>query len=180
MNIPPAPRGIPQIEVTFDIDANGIVNVHAKDRGTGQEQKITITGTTALSDEEVERMVTEAESHAEEDKRKKDQAEARNTADTLVYGTEKTVSDLGDKVPDELKTDIEGKVEALKTALEGDDADEIKSKTTELQEASYKLAEIVYQDAQAATGAEGGEGFEGEAAADEDEAVEAEVVEGDE
>ena len=105
MNIPPAPRGIPQIEVTFDIDANGIVNVHAKDRGTGQEQKITITGSTALSDEEVDRMVNDAESHADEDKKKKEEAEVRNTADSLVYGTEKTIADLGDKVADLLQAD---------------------------------------------------------------------------
>src|SRR5512133_144240 len=107
MNIPPAPRGIPQIEVTFDIDANGIVNVAAKDRGTGQEQKITITGSTALSDEEVERMVTDAESHADDDRSKKEEAEVRNTADSLVYGTEKTLAELGEKVPEETKSDVE-------------------------------------------------------------------------
>jgi len=148
MNIPPAPRGIPQVEVTFDIDANGIVNVHAKDRGTGQEQKITITGTTALSDEEVERMVNDAESHAEEDRKVKETAEARNTADSLVYGTEKTLADLGEKVPADTRSDVESAVAELKKALEGDDTDAIRTATQALQEKSYKLAEIVYQQVQ--------------------------------
>jgi molecular chaperone DnaK len=156
MNIPAAPRGVPQIEVTFDIDANGIVNVSAKDRGTGQEQKITITGTTALSDEEVERMVNDAESHADEDKKKRDEAEARNMADTLVYSTEKTIADLGDKVPEETKTDVEAAIAEVKTALEGEDVDAIRAAINSLQEKSYKLAEIVYQQAEAET-AEGGE-----------------------
>ncbi|MDZ4655714.1 MAG: molecular chaperone DnaK [Coriobacteriia bacterium] len=167
MNIPPAPRGVPQVEVAFDIDANGIVNVSAKDMGTGQEQKITISGSTALSDEEVDRMVTDAESHAEEDRRKKDEAEVRNTADSLVYGTEKTIADLGDKVPEETKAACESGIEAVKKTLEGDDIDEIRSASEQLQQASYKLAEIVYSDAQAAASAE-------EPAADgEDEVVEA-------
>ncbi|HSQ21365.1 MAG TPA: molecular chaperone DnaK, partial [Coriobacteriia bacterium] len=136
MNIPPAPRGIPQIEVAFDIDANGIVNVSAKDLGTGQEQKITITGTTALSDEEVDRMVTDAESHADEDKKKKEEAEVRNTADSLVYGTEKTLADLGEKVPEETRSDIETAIAEVKKALEGDDIDAIRAATTALQEKS--------------------------------------------
>ncbi|MDO8847422.1 MAG: molecular chaperone DnaK [Coriobacteriia bacterium] len=157
MNIPPAPRGIPQIEVTFDIDANGIVNVSAKDRGTGQEQKITITGTTALSDEEVDRMVNDAESHADEDKQKKEEAEARNTADSLVYGTEKTLVDLGEKVPAETKSDVEAAVAEVKKALEGDDTDAIRTATQALQEKSYKLAEIVYQQVSEEQGAEGAE-----------------------
>ncbi|MBN2822920.1 MAG: molecular chaperone DnaK [Coriobacteriia bacterium] len=168
MNIPPAPRGVPQIEVTFDIDANGIVNVSAKDMGTGQEQKITISGSTALSDEEVDRMVSDADAHADEDRRKKEEAEVRNTADTLVYGTEKTIADLGDKVPDDTKSACETAIEAVKTALEGEDVDAIRSASEELQQASYKLAEIVYADAQAAS-AEG----EPAAEADEDEVVEA-------
>jgi molecular chaperone DnaK len=155
MNIPPAPRGVPQIEVAFDIDANGIVNVSAKDLGTGQEQKITITGTTALSDEEVDRMVSDAEAHADEDRKKKEEAEVRNTADTLVYGTEKTLSDLGEKVPEEMKGEIESAIADVKTALEGDDTDAIKTATTTLQEKSYKLAEIVYQQAQEEQAAEG-------------------------
>jgi molecular chaperone DnaK len=149
MNIPSAPRGVPQIEVTFDIDANGIVNVSAKDRGTGQEQKITITGTTALSDDEVERMVHDAESHADEDRKRKEEVEVRNTADTLVYATEKTVKDLAEKIPADTKSEVESGIEALKKALEGTDVDEIKTKTEALQQSSYKLAEIVYQAAEA-------------------------------
>jgi molecular chaperone DnaK len=170
MNIPAAPRGIPQIEVTFDIDANGIVNVSAKDKGTGQEQKITISGTTALSDEEVERMVSDADAHADEDRRKKEAAEARNNADTLVYSTEKTLSDLGDKVPEETKTACEEAIAEVKSAMEGEDVDAIKEATEKLQQAGYKLAEIVYAEAQAETEA----GTEDEAAAgDEEEVVEA-------
>jgi len=175
MNIPPAPRGVPQIEVTFDIDANGIVNVSAKDRGTGQEQKITITGSTALSDEEVERMVNDAESHADEDRKKKEEAEVRNTADSLVYGTEKTLADLGDKVPEDTKSDVEAAVAEVKKALEGDDIEAIKSATTALQEKSYKLAEIVYQQAQDQQAAEGGAAPEAD-----EEVADYEVVDGDE
>jgi molecular chaperone DnaK len=169
MNIPPAPRGVPQISVTFDIDANGIVNVSAKDMGTGQEQKITISGSTALSDEEVDRMVSDADAHAEDDRRKKEEAEVRNTADSLVYGTEKTIADLGDKVPAETKEACESGIEAVKKALEGEDVDAIRSASEALQQASYKLAEIVYADAQAdASSDEAAEG-----GADEDEVVEA-------
>ncbi len=178
MNIPGAPRGIPQIEVAFDIDANGIVNVSAKDMGTGQEQKITITGTTALSDEEIDRMVSDADAHAAEDRARKEAAEARNTADTLIYQSEKTLKDLGEKVPDETRTEVEGAVEACKKALEGEDSDEIKSATENLQTASYKLAEILYSDAQAAHAEH--EGAE-EAKDSDDDVVEAdyEVVEDD-
>jgi len=172
MNIPAAPRGIPQIEVTFDIDANGIVNVSAKDKGTGQEQKITISGTTALSDEEVERMVTDAEAHADDDRRKKEAAEARNNADTLVYSTEKTIADLGDKVPEETKTECEEAIAEVKSAMEGEDVDAIKAATDKLQAAGYKLAEIVYADAQAEAEADG-EGGDESAGADEEEVVEA-------
>jgi molecular chaperone DnaK len=182
MNIPGAPRGIPQIEVAFDIDANGIVNVSAKDLGTGQEQKITITGTTALSDEEIDRMVDDAETHAEEDQKAKEAAEARNNADTLVYQTEKTIADLGDKVPEETKTACEEAITEVKSAVESDDTDAIVEATNKLQEASYKLAEIMYADAQSS--AEGAEGApEPEVPADdEEEVVEAdyEVVDGDE
>ncbi|MBI5231902.1 MAG: Hsp70 family protein, partial [Coriobacteriales bacterium] len=170
-NIPPAPRGVPQIEVAFDIDANGIVNVHAKDLGTGQEQKITITGSTALSDQEVERMVDDAESHAEDDRQRKEQAEVRNTADSLVYTTEKTLADLGDKVPDATKSEIETALADTKKALEGDDTDAIKSETEKLQQASYKLAEVVYQQAGSEQAAEGAPS---EAASDEAEVVDAE------
>ena len=144
--IPSAPRGVPQIEVTFDIDANGIVNVSAKDIGTGKEQKITISGSTALSDEEVDRMVADAKEHEAEDTQRKAVIEARNKADSLVYATEKSIKDLGDKVPEDVKSDVEEKVSALKEVLENEEApiDDIQSKTEELQQASYKLAEIAY------------------------------------
>ena len=148
--IPAAPRGIPQIEVTFDIDANGIVNVSAKDLGTGQEQKITISGSTALSDEEVDRMVADAQDHAAEDDARKAEVEARNQADSIVYATEKTLKDLGDKVPQASKDEVEAAIAAVKTALEGNDIDDIKAKTEALQQASYKLAEIAYGNGQQA------------------------------
>jgi molecular chaperone DnaK len=178
-DIPPAPRGIPQIEVTFDIDANGIVNVTAKDKGTGKEQKITISGSTALNDDEVDRMVKDAEEHASEDAARKEEVEVRNNADSLVYSTEKTLADLGEKVPEETKTSVNEAIEALKKALEGSDLADIKAKTEALQTASYKLAEIVYADAQAASG----EGAPADSAAPEgDEVVEAdyEVVDEEE
>ena len=182
-NIPPAPRGVPQIEVTFDIDANGIVNVTAKDRGTGQEQKITISGSTALSDDEIDRMVKDADEHGAEDKAKHDEAEARNNLDSLIYTTEKTIKDLGDKVPEETKTDLESAIADAKKVLEGSDVEEIKSATTTLQEKSYKLAEILYADQQAAdpSGAEGGEqdGSDPSDASEEEEVVDAEVVDED-
>ncbi|HEY5517864.1 MAG TPA: molecular chaperone DnaK [Coriobacteriia bacterium] len=170
-NIPSAPRGVPQVEVTFDIDANGIVNVSAKDRGTGQEQKITISGSTALSDDEVEKMVKDAEAHADDDRKVKEAAEARNVADTLVYATEKTVKDLGDKVPEETKTDVEAEIKAVKEALQGDDTDAIKEATEKLQAASYKLAEIVYADAQTESGEADGESGDAPAEPAEDEEV---------
>jgi molecular chaperone DnaK len=150
MNIPSAPRGVPQIEVAFDIDANGIVNVSAKDLGTGQEQKITITGSTALSDEEVDNMVKDAESHAEEDRKRKEEIEVRNNADSLVYQTEKTLGELGDKVPADTKTEVDAALEETKKALEGTDFDAIKAASDKLQAAGYKLAEVVYADAQSA------------------------------
>ncbi|MDR3053123.1 MAG: molecular chaperone DnaK, partial [Coriobacteriales bacterium] len=177
--IPSAPRGIPQIEVTFDIDANGIVNVSAKDKGTGKAQQITISGSTALSDDEVDRMVKDAESHAEEDAARKVEVEVRNQADSLVYATEKTLSDLGEKVPEETKSDVQAAIESLKTALEGSDVDAIKAQTETLQTASYKLAEIVYADAQ--TAADGAEGAAGTTSAADDAVVEAdyEVVDAD-
>jgi molecular chaperone DnaK len=175
MNIPAAPRGIPQIEVAFDIDANGIVNVSAKDLGTGQEQKITISGSTALSDEEVDRMVTDAESHAEEDRKRKEEAEVRNMADNLVYQTEKVLKDLGEKVPSDMKSSVEAELDATKKALEGEDVEAIKSAAEKLSEVSLKLGEVAYQDAQASAEAES----PGESASNEDDVVEAdyEVVE---
>ncbi len=155
MNIPPAPRGVPQIEVAFDIDANGIVNVHAKDLGTGQEQKITITGTTALSDEEVDRMVTDADRHAEEDRQRKEEVEVRNNADSLVYQTEKVIKDLGDKVPADTKSLVEAEIDNTKKALEGTDVESIKTAAEKLAEVSLKLGEVAYQQAQAEQAAEG-------------------------
>ncbi len=145
VGIPPAPRGMPQIEVTFDIDANGIVNVSAKDLGTGQEQKITITGTTALKDEEIEKMVKEAEAHAEEDRQKKEEAEIRNNADNLVYSTEKSIREVGDKLNPADKENIEKAISEVKEALKSDDIERIKSASDALMQASHKLAEQVYQ-----------------------------------
>ena len=145
--IPPAPRGLPQIEVTFDIDANGIVHVSAKDLGTGKEQSIKITASSGLSEEEIKRLVKDAEMHSEEDKKKKELAEARNHADTLIYSTEKTVKDLGDKVESSLKSDIDSVIERLKKAMEGSDAGEIKRLTDELTQTSHKLAEKMYSQA---------------------------------
>ena len=154
--IPAARRGVPQIEVTFDIDANGIVKVSAKDKGTGKEQSITISGSTALSDEEVDRMVKDAESHAEEDKKQKEEVEARNQTDSLCYSTEQTLAELGDKVSGDLKSKAESAIADAKKALEGSDIEAIKAAGESLQSVAYELAQIVYADAQAAgTGAEG-------------------------
>jgi molecular chaperone DnaK len=143
--IPPAPRGVPQVEVSFDIDANGIVNVSAKDLGTGREQSIRITASSGISDKDIERMVKDAESHAEDDKQKQKLIEARNHADTLIYTSEKSIRDLGDKVDAVLRGEIEAKVEELKKAVQGDDPGAIEKKTQELAQASHKLAEKLYQ-----------------------------------
>ena len=155
--IPAARRGVPQIEVTFDIDANGIVKVTAKDKGTGKQQQITISGSTALSDDEVDRMVRDAEAHAEEDKQKKDEIEVRNQTDSLAYSTEQTLKELGDKVPAATRTEVEDAVAEAKKALEGTDISAIRAASERLQQAGYKLAEIVYsdQDAQTNAGAAG-------------------------
>ena len=150
--IPAARRGVPQIEVTFDIDANGIVTVSAKDKGTGKAQQITISGSTALSDEEVDRMVKDAEAHAEEDKRQKEEVEVRNQTDSLCYSTEQTIADLGDKVSADVKGEAEAAISEAKKALEGTDVDAIKAAGDKLQEVAYKLAQIVYADAQQETG----------------------------
>ena len=150
--IPAARRGVPQIEVTFDIDANGIVKVSAKDKGTGKEQQITISGSTALSDEEVDRMVKDAEAHAEEDKKQKEEVEVRNQTDSLCYSTEQTIADLGDKVSADVKGEAEAAISEAKKALEGTDVDAIKAAGDKLQEVAYKLAQIVYADAQQETG----------------------------
>jgi molecular chaperone DnaK len=159
--IPAAPRGVPQVEVTFDIDANGIVHVSAKDLGTGKEQSIRITASSGLSKEEVERLVREAESHSAEDKKKRELIEARNQADSLVYSTEKSLKEFGDKISDDDKKRIEEGIATLKKEMEGSDADLLKKATDELMQASHKLAEAVYAKAQAegaaGGGAEGGE-----------------------
>ena len=152
--IPAAPRGVPQIEVTFDIDANGIVKVTAKDKATGKSQQITISGSTALSDDEVDRMVKDAESHAEEDKKHKDEIEVRNQTDSLCYSTEQTLKDLGDKVPEDQRKNVQDAVDAAKKALEGTDIDAIKAATEKIQQAGYKLAEVVYSTEGAAAGAQ--------------------------
>ncbi len=172
LGIPPAPRGVPQIEVTFDIDANGIVNVSAKDLGTGQEQKIQITGTGALKEDDIEQMVKDAEAHAEEDKRQRELADARNNGENLIYSTEKSLKEMSDKVDADTRSGIESAINDLMKALEGDDAAEIKAKTDALMQASHKLAEAVYQQTQAAQGgaegAGGGEGPEDEVVEDAD------------
>ena len=142
--IPSAPRGVPQIEVTFDIDANGIVNVSAKDLGTGKQQQITISGSTALSDEEVDKMVKDAETHAEEDKKRKEEVEIKNNAEGLVAATEKTLKEMGDKVPDDTKKAAQDAIDKTKEALKGTDNEAIKKATEELQQAGYKIAEIAY------------------------------------
>ena len=152
--IPAARRGVPQIEVTFDIDANGIVNVSAKDLGTGKQQQITISGSTALSDDEVDRMVKDAEQHAEEDATRKEEAEVRNNADALVNATQQTLDELGDKVPADAKTQAEEAIAETKSALEGTDIDAIKAATEKIQQAGYKLAEVVYSTEGAAAGAQ--------------------------
>jgi molecular chaperone DnaK len=154
VGIPPAPRGVPQIEVTFDIDANGIVHVSAKDLGTGKEQKIRIESSSGLSDNDIERMVKEAELHAEEDKREKEKAEVRNEADTMIYSTEKNLRDLGDKVNAADKSKAEEAIADLRRALEGGDVRTIKDKTEALKQVSYKIAEEVYSQ-QAASQAGG-------------------------
>lgn len=179
--IPPAPRGIPQIEVTFDIDANGIVNVSAKDLGTGKEQKITITASTNLSDEEIERKVKEAERFAEDDKKNKEEIEIRNNGDSLVYQTEKTLKDLEGKLSPDEKSKVEDKLKALKKALEGNSADEIKKKTEELTEEFHVLSQKLYQ--QQAAGQQGPNNAQGNGGASQnkDDVVDAdyEVVDDD-
>ena len=175
--IPAARRGVPQIEVTFDIDANGIVNVSAKDLGTGKQQQITISGSTALNDDEVERMVKDAEAHAEEDKRRKEEVEVRNNADALVNATEQTLQELGDKAPADVKAQAEEAISEAKSALEGTDIDAIKAATEKMQQAGYKLAEVVYST----QGAEAGAGAVAASTAPADDTIEAdyEVVEDD-
>ncbi|GAA4168385.1 molecular chaperone DnaK [Gryllotalpicola koreensis] len=177
--IAPAPRGIPQIEVTFDIDANGIVHVSAKDKGTGKEQSMTITGGSSLPKEDIERMVKEAEEHAAEDKRRRESAETRNTAEQLVYSIEKLIKDNEDKLPEDVKSDVQGDVDALKTALAGEDDEAVKTAFEKLSQSQQKLGEAIYASSQgeqaAAAGEQGGTDAPADGASDED-VVDAEVV----
>ena len=171
--IAPAPRGIPQIEVTFDIDANGIVHVSAKDKATNQEQSMTITGGSSLSKEDIDRMVKDAEENAAADRERREAAEQRNTGEALVYSVEKILTDNGEQLPEDVKTEVQADVDALKSALAGDDDAAVKSAVDKLQASQTKLGEAIYQQAQA----EGQEAPEGDAAADsEDDVVDAEVV----
>lgn len=165
VGIPPAPRGIPQVEVTFDIDANGIVHVNAKDKGTGKEQSIRITAPQKLSKDEIEKMVKEAEKFATEDSKKKEEVEIRNQADTLAYATEKSLKDYGSKVSDAEKKSIEEKLAGLKEAIKGKDIDKIKKGMEELTQASHKLAEAVYKAAAAQQGQAGAQAQEQDAGA---------------
>jgi molecular chaperone DnaK len=153
--IPLSPRGMPQIEVTFDIDANGILNVTAKDRGTGKEQSISITGASTLPQNEVERMVKEAEQNAATDRERREKIDRKNQADSLVYQAEKQMSDLGDKVPDADKTKVDGLVKDLRDAIAKEDDDRIKTLTTELQQALYTIGTNIYQQAGGAGAAPG-------------------------
>jgi molecular chaperone DnaK len=171
--IAPAPRGIPQIEVTFDIDANGIVHVSAKDKGTGKEQSMTITGGSSLPKEDIERMVREAEEHAAEDKKRREEQDTRNNAEQIVYQTEKLIKENDEKLPEDVKTEVQADVDALKTALAGDDIEAVKTAFDKLVESQSKLGEAIYAAAQAEAPAEG------EATSGED-VVDAEVVEDDE
>jgi len=171
-DIPPAPRGVPQIEVTFDIDANGILNVSAKDMGTGKEQSIRITASSGLSDDEIEKMVKDAEMHESEDKKRRELIEAKNQADSLVYTTEKSLKDNEDKIDAETKSNIESALEDVKKAMEGDDVEAINKAVEALSQASHKLAEAMYAEAQQE--GEAGEGAEQGEAAGEDDVVDAE------
>ena len=176
-DIPPAPRGVPQIEVNFDIDANGILNVSAKDKATGKEQSIVIKASSGLSDDEIEKMVKDAEAHAEEDRKAKELIEARNMAENMIHATKKSLDDLGDKVEDKEKTDIEAAIGELEEALKGDDKDAISEKTTKLTEFAGKLAERVYAEQQGAAGGESAANTNDNTSSAENDAVDAEFEE---
>ncbi len=178
--IAPAPRGVPQIEVTFDIDANGIVHVSAKDRGTGKEQSMTITGGSALPKEDIDRMVKDAEAHANEDKKRREEADVRNSAEQFAYSTEKILKDNGEKLPDAVKEDVTAKIAEVRTALEGDDVARVKSAHEALVTAAQKIGEAVYSQPSASDeapgSASGGEGATAGGAAADDDVVDAEIV----
>ncbi len=181
--IAPAPRGVPQVEVTFDIDANGIVHVSAKDRGTNKEQSMTITGGSALPKEDIERMVREAEEHAEEDAKRRQEAETRNQAENLVYTAEKSLSDAGDKVPEDVVTEVNTAIGELRTALEGEDTEAVKTKQAALSTVMQKIGEAVYaadQAEQEASGAEASGEPEGEGSSSDEDVVDAEIVDEEE
>ena len=181
--IAPAPRGKPQIEVTFDIDANGIVHVSAKDRGTGKEQSVTITGGSALPKDEIDRMVKEAEAHAADDKKRREEAETRNTAEQKVYMTEKFLKDDGDKVSEGTRNEVQTDIDAVKKALEGDDIEAVKSAMTKLDESSLKIGQEIYAAQQAegdqaqaqADGPQAGAG-QADASSSDDDVIDAEIV----
>jgi len=175
--LPPAPRGVPQIEVTFDIDANGIVNVSAKDRGTGKEQSMTITGGSALSKDDIDKMVKDAEQYAEDDRKRREAVETRNQAESLVHSTTTFLAENGDKVGDEVKAEVQADLDALEEALKGEDADAVQAAVTKLGESSSKMGSAMYEAAAAeAQATPSGD----DASADEDDVVEAEIVEDDE
>jgi molecular chaperone DnaK len=178
VDLPPAPRGIPQIEVTFDIDANGIVHVSATDKGTGKEQSMTITGQSSLAKDDIDRMVRDAEAHAEDDRARKEEAEIRNQADTLVYQTEKLLKDQGEKFEGTEKEDVESAVKVLKDALAGSDLEAIKDGTEKLVSVSQSFSQRLYEQASSAQGATSGGDSGGDAAADsnDDDVVDAEIV----
>jgi len=176
--LPPAPRGIPQIEVTFDIDANGIVNVSAKDRGTGREQSMTITGGSALNKDDIDRMIRDAEQYAEEDRKRRESVELRNSADGAVYSTEKFLSENADKIPADVKAEVESDVAAVKKALESDDTEAIQSAAAKLSASSQKMGAAMYEAAGAADAASGGPGSAGatDGATNDEDVVDAEIV----
>ncbi|MEM9736094.1 MAG: Hsp70 family protein, partial [Pseudomonadota bacterium] len=179
-NIPPAPRGIPQIEVTFDIDVNGIVSVQAKDKGTGKEQKITIQASGGLSDQDIERMVKEAEENAEADKRRRELVEAKNQGESMVHSVEKSLSEHGDKVDGVTRDGIKDALAALKASLETEDSEDIKAKSQQLAEAAMKLGEAVYKAEADAAAAEEPMPSDGSAEPSDDDVVDAEFEEVDE
>jgi molecular chaperone DnaK len=179
VGIPPAPRGVPQIEVTFDIDANGIVNVSAKDKGTGKEQQIRIQASGGLSDNDIDQMVRDAEKFAEEDKKRRESAEAKNNADSLVHATEKQLQEHGDKIDAGLKSEIEAALAEAKTAIDGGDVEAIKAKSQALTDLAMKMGQQIYQSEQAQT--EGAAGSEADASGSaEEDVVDAEFSEVDE
>ena len=176
VDLPPAPRGVPQIEVTFDIDANGIVHVSAKDRATNKEQSMTITGQSSLSKDAIDQMVKDAEAHAEDDRQRREEADVRNSADTLVYQTEKLLKDQGDKISAEEKANVESKLADLKTAVAGSDLEAMKTATESLMTASQEFTQKLYQQAAAEESAAGGSAGAGASAPDDDNVVDAEIV----